>query len=123
METFTKDQFWAELDELGEDEVQTRVLTKRYTDGNHKLSLAREWLAKRERDRQEAREAERMAFAKAEAEAASRAAIAAERSAAAAEQALAISKGADHKSNLGLVISGIAALAAVAAVIVQLLRS
>ena len=43
-EIFTKTQFWAELDEAGEDIVRERVIAERYGHGNHKLELAREWL-------------------------------------------------------------------------------
>ena len=43
-ETFTKEQFWAELDEAGEATVRERVITRRYGSGNNKLQLAEEWL-------------------------------------------------------------------------------
>lgn len=49
METFRKEQFWAELDAIGEDEVRARIATKKYGVGNHKLELAELWLEQRNR--------------------------------------------------------------------------
>jgi hypothetical protein len=49
--TWTKDEFFAELDEAGEDEVRVRLATKIYTDVNEKGALAREWLQRRELSR------------------------------------------------------------------------
>lgn len=49
METFTKERFWAELDQIGEEGVRERIVTKRFATHNHKLALAEEWLARRER--------------------------------------------------------------------------
>lgn len=48
METFTKAQFWAELDTAGEHVVRERVIGKVYGAGNSKLALAEEWLRVRE---------------------------------------------------------------------------
>ena len=50
-ETFTKEQFFAELDSLGEDDVRTRVVVGHYGRGNKKLQLAEEWLRLREQSR------------------------------------------------------------------------
>ncbi|MER9794576.1 hypothetical protein [Mesorhizobium sp. M0213] len=50
-ETFTKEMFLAELDALGESEVRTRVVTKRYGEVGHKRALAEEWLQELDRNR------------------------------------------------------------------------
>lgn len=47
-EYWTKESFWAELDEAGVDEVRVRLATKIYGDTNEKGGLAREWLLRRE---------------------------------------------------------------------------
>ncbi|HEY7301598.1 MAG TPA: hypothetical protein VH684_27215 [Xanthobacteraceae bacterium] len=49
--TWTKEEFWAELDEIGEDEVRVRLATKYYSDVNERGPLAREWLQRRELSR------------------------------------------------------------------------
>jgi hypothetical protein len=41
---FTKTQFWAELEQVGEDVVRERVGGKVYSEGNYKLAFAKEWL-------------------------------------------------------------------------------
>lgn len=57
-ETFTKEQFWSELDELGEDEVRVRFsVTKQFGDVGAKHELTKLWLA----DKRDAREAASMA--------------------------------------------------------------
>jgi hypothetical protein len=43
-EYWTKEQFWAELEKLGPDEVRVRLATKYYSDVNERGLLAREWL-------------------------------------------------------------------------------
>lgn len=43
-----QDEFWKELEELGEIEVRVRLGTKIYGDLNEKGALAREWLHRRE---------------------------------------------------------------------------
>jgi hypothetical protein len=48
-ETFTKEQFWAELDQLGEESVRVNLfVAKTYGDGGPKRTLAEEWLRSRE---------------------------------------------------------------------------
>jgi hypothetical protein len=44
METSTKEDFWAELDRIGPDEVRARLAIKYYSDLTEKGPLAREWL-------------------------------------------------------------------------------
>jgi hypothetical protein len=56
-ETFTKDQFWGKLEELGEDQVRLNVSLQRYGAPNvDKRVLAEEWLRKKDQDRRSARE-------------------------------------------------------------------
>jgi hypothetical protein len=49
-ETWTKEQFWSELDKIGESEVRLRLATKQYSDANERGPLAQEWLRQRELD-------------------------------------------------------------------------
>jgi hypothetical protein len=58
METFTKQKFWAELEELGEDGVRERLIGKIYSSANHKKELAEEWLRVQEGIRSEIKENE-----------------------------------------------------------------
>jgi len=46
------DEFWPKLDALGEEEVRKRLAQQ--VSGEKKLPLVREWLARKERERQEA---------------------------------------------------------------------
>lgn len=50
----TEEQFRAELDQAGEDVVRERIATKRYSDVNHRRSLAQERLDRKQRLRDEA---------------------------------------------------------------------
>ena len=43
-ETFTKEQFWTELDSIGEEEVRARIATGTYSTVNKKRQLAEDWL-------------------------------------------------------------------------------
>jgi ribosomal protein L9 len=54
-ETWTKEQFWAELERLGEDEVRVKLATKIYSDVNERGGLAREWLLRKDQARQSER--------------------------------------------------------------------
>ena len=54
MQTFTRDEFWAELEQLGEDAVRERVITGKFGSGNKKLPLAEEWLRLKEKSRSDA---------------------------------------------------------------------
>lgn len=57
-ETFTKEQFWSELDALGEEEVRVRFsVTKQFGDVGPKHELTKLWLS----DKRDAREAVSMA--------------------------------------------------------------
>ena len=51
VETWTKEQFWAELDAMGEDTVRLRVRTVFWGPASEKVPLAEEWLSRKERDR------------------------------------------------------------------------
>ncbi|MEX0954612.1 MAG: hypothetical protein WDZ83_05300 [Rhizobiaceae bacterium] len=63
-ETFTKESFWAELDKLGEDEVRTRVVTKRFGQAQQKMALAQAWLQERDRSRMDASNSEQIRIAR-----------------------------------------------------------
>lgn len=54
METFTKEQFWAELEGAGEGVLRERLIAKIYGDGNQKRALAEEWLRVQEKQRADA---------------------------------------------------------------------
>ena len=56
-ETFTAEQFFAELEALGEESVRLNLIAKKYGSGNHKKELAEEWLRLLEDQRREDREA------------------------------------------------------------------
>ncbi len=62
--TFTKEQFWAELDALGEEEVRVRVVTKRYGNASAKRSLAEEWLRSKDQEHKDSSAAEQIAVAR-----------------------------------------------------------
>ena len=47
-ESSAKELFWAELDTLGEEEVQLRVATGLYGRANNRSLLAKEWLRSKE---------------------------------------------------------------------------
>lgn len=74
-ETWTKEQFWAKLEELGEDVVRERIIAKIYDDVRR--GLAEEWLRLREESRREASSAEQMRIARSAKNAAWTAAISA----------------------------------------------
>lgn len=77
-ETFTKEQFWAELDELGEEQVRVNLdVTKIYGDVGSKRALALEWLRRRDQSRSETSNREQMRIARSAKNAAWIAAIAA----------------------------------------------
>lgn len=66
METFTAEQFFAELEKTGEDVVRTRVATRTvYGAGNKKHQLAEEWLRRKDQERRDAIDAENLSIAKA----------------------------------------------------------
>ncbi|MDD5586610.1 MAG: hypothetical protein PHY92_06605 [Alphaproteobacteria bacterium] len=49
--TYTKEQFWAELDSDGEDKVRLNLALKKYGDVGDKRALVEEWLHSQERRR------------------------------------------------------------------------
>ncbi len=75
------DEFFAELEETGEDEVRTRLATQRIY-GNDKRPLVEEWLRQRESSRKEAFNREQAEVARDAAAATWEAAQAAKKSAA-----------------------------------------
>ncbi|PKP68607.1 MAG: hypothetical protein CVT83_05150 [Alphaproteobacteria bacterium HGW-Alphaproteobacteria-5] len=74
-EYWTKEQFWAELETLGEDAVRVKVAVKGYDDVRR--GLAEEWLRLRESARNEASSLEQARIARSAKNAAWAAAIAA----------------------------------------------
>ena len=50
----TKEEFWIELDAIGEELVRERVVTKKYGKAGDKLALAEEWLRIKEQERKDA---------------------------------------------------------------------
>jgi hypothetical protein len=48
---FKPEDFFAELEKLGVDEVRVRLATKIYSDVNNKATLAREWLMRKDQSR------------------------------------------------------------------------
>lgn len=105
-ETFTADQFWSELDELGEEVVRKRVIAKVYGSGNNKLELAQEWLRRKEQSRDSAFKAEQTDIARSAKDAAWSAAEAARE---AAKQA----KAANTRATIALVIATISTIATI----------
>ena len=73
--TWTKEQFWAELEKLGEPVVRERIAAGIYDDARR--GLAEEWLRLREESRKDASSAEQMRTARSAKNAAWIAAIAA----------------------------------------------
>ena len=64
-EKFTKEEFWSELDELGEDEVRVRLyVQKRYGDASDKRALAEEWLRRKAAATHDAIEQEQLQIAR-----------------------------------------------------------
>lgn len=64
-ETYTKEQFWGQLDALGEDTVRVRLATHAYGDGGDRRALVEEWL-RRQNQRRATEESDRSAAASAE---------------------------------------------------------
>ena len=50
---YFKEELWAELEELGEEEVRVRLVTKKYGDVGQKLVLVKEWLRRKDQSRTE----------------------------------------------------------------------
>jgi hypothetical protein len=61
METWTKEDFWAELDQIGPDEVRVRLAIKYYSDATEKGPLAREWLRRMDQTASDEREHSKIA--------------------------------------------------------------
>lgn len=76
-EKFTKEEFWAELENLGESEVRTRIVTQRYGPNSDKRALAEQWLHEIESDRASSSSFEQIRIARSAKNAAWAAAIAA----------------------------------------------
>jgi hypothetical protein len=61
-ETWTKEQFWADLDKMSEDDVRARVRTSIYQ--REKRELAEMWLEKKAQARSDRSNAEQMRIAR-----------------------------------------------------------
>jgi len=69
-ETFTKEEFWAKLDALGEDAVTLNIDRQIYGPNSEKRVLAKDWLRRKAQERSDASQAEQIAIARSAAEAA-----------------------------------------------------
>jgi hypothetical protein len=59
--TYTKDQLWASLNDLGEDKVRERLATHVYGKVGDKRALVEEWLRRKDQERVEAAQARKSA--------------------------------------------------------------
>jgi hypothetical protein len=82
-----KDQFFVELDALGEAEVRARLASLAFSDFNEKGRYAREWLTRKDQQREAESARRNEEFQASQAATASRAADAAERAASEAKRA------------------------------------
>jgi hypothetical protein len=110
--TFSTEQFWAELDALGEEKVRERAVVGAYGSGHNKKELAQEWLRQKDQARALSLELDRMGIASKAAEAAIQAADAASRAAEGAEEQARFARSANTRATLALVIAVISAIVA-----------
>lgn len=103
--TLNRDQFWAELDELGEDEVRGRFASERVYDSG-KRPLVQEWLRRKDQERKDALNREQIEIAR---DAAASARDAADSARAAANEAQAANK----IAKIAIAIAAIAAIIAI----------
>jgi hypothetical protein len=122
---FDKDVFYAQLEEDGEEKVRDNLLSKRYGDVSNKKAFAEEWLAQRERARNEASQSEQIEIARSAKDAAWEAAAAAREAAAAARLAAdeareqsRIARAANTRATIALII---ATLGVIASIIIPLI--
>ncbi len=66
----TDEQLWAELEEIGEDKVRTRLATNVYGHAGNKRVLVEEWLRRKDQARKDSSNREQIAIARAAAAAA-----------------------------------------------------
>src|SRR4051794_40231020 len=52
--TITKEEFWATLEKLGEEEVRNRLAIGDYGDSGWRRGLVKEWLRRKDQERSEA---------------------------------------------------------------------
>lgn len=102
----SKEEFWAELEQTGVDEVRARLAQQLYGVKGRKTALAEEWVRCKDQERKDSSLAEQIAIARDASEAAKRAASAAERQAEAADRA-------NTKATIALTIAVVAAIAAI----------
>ncbi len=75
--TFTKEELWANLEKLGEEQVRERLATKVYGDAGKKRALVVEWLREKDQSRKNTSNLEQIRIARSAKNAAWSAAIAA----------------------------------------------
>ena len=111
METWIKEELWADLERIGEDKARERLADGDYgiVGANSKRALVEEWLRYKEQVRRP--------------EAALRAAEAATHAAAAAERQAADARQANIKATIALIIAVFSAVAAITSIIVSLMTA
>ncbi len=102
------DEVYAELDEIGEDEVRTRLARRIY--GGSREPLVEEWLRRKEQERNDSSEREQIAIAREAAAAARDSADAARDSAAEAKEANRFAKQANTIAKIAIAVAAIAAI-------------
>ena len=118
-ERFTAEQFYMELEELGEGKVRERLAAKIYSSVNHKKELAEEWLRRIEKACQDELEKDKLAVARAAASEASRASSAAERAASAAESQAETARNAKNIAIAAAIIAAISIMTNVIAILAK----
>lgn len=113
METWNREQFWAELDALPEVTVKERIATGFYGDGGPRRELAELWLRSKEEERSRA-------TTLAQASSVERQASAAEVQASAAERALKYARTANIIAATALVAAMMSLATSIASLIVSL---
>jgi hypothetical protein len=110
-ETKTVEQFWAELEGLGEQEVRIRLAKQVFGTVGDKKAVVEEWLRHKERSREAASNAEQTEIARSAKDAAWAAAEA-------ARDAATQAKTANTRATIALVIAAISAIAAIIALLI-----
>lgn len=122
-ETFTAEQFWKKLDDIGEDKVRENIVAGRYSTANKKLQLAEEWVRRKVQSRNDERETESLEIAASARDAAVDAARAAEAAASAAEEQANRAREANNIAKAALIIAIVAMTVSAAIGYMQLTSS
>lgn len=115
--TWTKKDFWAELEALGEEQVRERLATKRYGNVGDRKALAEEWLRVQEESRKDASQSAQIEIARSAKDAAWSAAEAASEAASEAREHSRIARAANTRATIALIIAAASAIAAVMGVL------